>query len=62
MYKIQYQKWDRLALCYFNDYSVAKKCYEELKEKNPETIVELVTITTINSYEEFVDRVNMKLN
>lgn len=62
MYKIQYQDYSRKALCYFTDYNLAMKCLSELKKKNPETIIELLTIQPITCYEEFSDVVGDRLN
>lgn len=55
MYKIQIQSHQRVPLAYFDHYETAKQCERELKEKYPNSIIELIKIKTISCFSEFKD-------
>jgi hypothetical protein len=56
MYVIEYQWSSPTPLAYFNDYGVAKKCFDKLKERYPDALIYLNTITPITHFGEFMDK------
>jgi hypothetical protein len=55
MYAIIIQNHIRTPLCYFDNYKVAKECFNKLVDKYPDGIIELGKISATSCIEEFED-------